>query len=380
MRRGFLAALLGAIGLTVLPQARAFGQEAEEAEALIRQAMEFRRQDQDAKAVPLLEKAHKLSRTPRTAAQLGLVEMALGYWIDAERYLNDALAQPDHPWIAKNRGTLEDARTRVRGMIGEVTITGEPEGAAVVVNGREVGRLPLSRGIRLGKGTIEIEMRAPGYATASRSVTLTGGAREHVNLTLAPAAVSSPSPSTALSGGQAGANRSVVGPVARTPLPSVDTAAPTQPTQVPALPTGDTRASGSGSTGPARSLAWVAGAGAVGGLAFGIVETVLAQKNLNTFNNHTSPSPTPEDPNRRVLDCTTSQLSAECKGFRDSYDQAKTLAVVGYVVGGTLAVASAALFLLSAPTGENGNGLLSRAALGCAPNPAFAGFTCRLKF
>ena len=61
--------------------------ESGEAESLIRQGVELRSQKKDERALPLFEKAYQISRSPRTAGQLGLVEMALGYFVDAEKYL-----------------------------------------------------------------------------------------------------------------------------------------------------------------------------------------------------------------------------------------------------------------------------------------------------
>jgi tetratricopeptide (TPR) repeat protein len=118
-----------AVGLLLsLAAATAFAQ-AEDAEAAIRQGMDLRKQGQDARALPYLEKAYKLSRTSRTAAQLGLVQMGLGYWVDSEHHLDEALADPDNYWVAKNRPVLEGALTRVRSMIGSLVITGQPTGA-----------------------------------------------------------------------------------------------------------------------------------------------------------------------------------------------------------------------------------------------------------
>ena len=175
-----------AVLLITLAAATAHAQ-AEDAEAAIRTGMDLRKQGQDARALPYLETAYKLSRNPRTAAQLGLVQMALGYWVDAERHLDEALADPDNYWVAKNRGVLDGARTHVRGMIGQVAITGAPNGAEVLVNGRSVGRLPLGQDVRAGKGPAEIEVRADGYVSATRSIVIPGGGREQVAIKLAPA-------------------------------------------------------------------------------------------------------------------------------------------------------------------------------------------------
>ena len=94
--------------------------ESGEAEALIRQGVELRSQKKDERALPLFEKAYQISRTPRTAGQLGLVEMALGYFVDAERYLGEALSSPDHPWVAKNLATLKAQLAAAKAQIGEL--------------------------------------------------------------------------------------------------------------------------------------------------------------------------------------------------------------------------------------------------------------------
>ena len=118
-----------------------------EAEALIRQGVELRAQKKDERALPLFEKAYQLSRTPRTAGQLGLVEMALGYFVDAEKYLGEAVASPDHPWVAKNLATLKAQLATAKSQIGELYIIGEPAGAEVVVNGKS-GRPAAAVGAR----------------------------------------------------------------------------------------------------------------------------------------------------------------------------------------------------------------------------------------
>jgi hypothetical protein len=72
----------------------AWASEPAEVEALIEQANKFRRDGKDGKALPLMRKACDLATTARTAAQLGLVEMALGYWLQAEQHLTEALSSP----------------------------------------------------------------------------------------------------------------------------------------------------------------------------------------------------------------------------------------------------------------------------------------------
>src|SRR5262245_47316503 len=173
------ATALLTIGINVgLPARPARAGDSAEAEALIRQGVELRAQKKDERALPLFEKAYQLSRTPRTAGQLGLVEMALGYFVDAEKYLSEAVAAPDHPWVAKNLATLKAQLATAKSQIGELYIVGDPNGAEVLVNGKAVGRLPLSTPIRLDKGRAEVQVRAPGYVATTDTLTMVGGKRE----------------------------------------------------------------------------------------------------------------------------------------------------------------------------------------------------------
>jgi hypothetical protein len=330
------------IALLLAAPARRARAQAEEAEAQIRQGLELRRQGNDARALPFFEKAYHLARNPRTAGQLGMAEMALGYWVEAERYLDEALAAMDHPWVAHNKATLEDARTRLRRMIGELTITGEPAGAEVLINGRPSGRLPLPGPLRLGKGTVEVELRAPGYPTATKSVMVPGGGTESVSLVLA----------------RAEDHPAEVGAAAQPDRAQASAVVTARPADV------EPKSEGSAM----RPIAWTLGGIGVAGVAFGVFETVAMAGKQNDFNNHTTAG---------RVDCTTSALTDTCRQLQDAYTHARNLAIVGYAVGGALVVTSAVL-LAVAPTAPE-----KRAALACAPALGTGGTTgvsCLLRF
>jgi len=341
--------------------------QAQDAEAAIRQGMELRKQGEDARALPYLEKAYQLSRTPRTAAQLGLVQMGLGYWVDAERHLDEALSDPDNYWVAKNRAVLEGARTRVRSMIGLLAITGQPAGAEVLVNGRPVGRLPLAQEVRIGKGPAEVEVRADGYVTANRSVTVAGGGRQQLSIALVPAdkgPAAAPANTRALPAMAGGDDR------ARVAAPALAQPPADAPPAGRHLP---------------RALAWGAGGLAVGALAFGGIELARMVSKKNDFNDRTIASPTADDPGRRLPECTTSDLTPACASLRSDHDSALTLAIVGFVAGGVLAAGSAALVALTAPSSQGAGDAGTRALggpafLGCAATITSAGIVCGARF
>lgn len=159
---------------------------------LIRQGVEKRRQQQDEAALDLFRKAYAIEKSPKSAAQMGLAEIALGRWSDAEVHLEEALAGSSHAWIQKNRKTLESSLSNVRDHLGSLQVLGEPAGAEVVIEGEVRGTLPLEKPLRVRTGECRFDVRAKGYEPVSRSVQISAGdlTRETVNLS----AVSAPEP------------------------------------------------------------------------------------------------------------------------------------------------------------------------------------------
>jgi hypothetical protein len=154
--------------------AGAWAGNVEKAEALIKKGVSLRMNGKDAEALPLFEQAHDLAPTPRTTAQLGLVEQALGHWLDAESHLQQALEARRDPWLEKNRKVLTQSLVAIQEHIAWVTVSGEPAGADVVINGQKVGRLPLAKPVPIGQGSIEVELSADSYVASRRTLTVVG--------------------------------------------------------------------------------------------------------------------------------------------------------------------------------------------------------------
>ena len=373
--------ILGAAALLTIgwglnaPPARA-GDSAE-AESLIRQGVELRAQKKDERALPLFEKAYQLSRTPRTAGQLGLVEMALGYFVDAERYLGEAVASPDHPWVAKNLATLKAQLATAKSQIGDLYVVGEPNGAEVLVNGKVVGKLPLSTPIRLDKGRAEVQVRAPGYVATTDMVTMVGGKREDRSYRLQREAVAvAPPPPVPVQPIQPAMPKPVESTpppavAAATPPPAGDTGAPAA--SITATPAPDQ----GGEPSSLRPIAWGVGIGAGAALIFGAVEGLIAIKKKNEFNDHMGPDPSDPFGTGRILDCGTDALNPACEDIKKSHESARTLSIVGFVAGGVLAGGAAVLWVLSSPQER---AAASTSALACVPDFGTRGVACRLQF
>jgi hypothetical protein len=325
--------------------------ESAEIEALIRQGVALRMKKQDERALPLFQQAYDRARTARTAGQLGLAEMALGYWTDAERHLLEALESPDHPWIAKNRAALESTLAQARAQIGELVVTGSPAGASVTVNGRDAGRLPLVSPIRVNKGVIEVQVRAPGYVDGTSRTRVGGRERQSVTLTLARIAPRGEKESEDLERG----GKRLEETIEQKP-------APNEP-----------------GVGSRSKWAWGLAAGAGIAVGVGVVETLRWQSNRIDFNNHLAPpsdNPGVMDRALWVKDCdrgTVNRGGAACKSIYDSSRRAEILAFVGYGAGVALAAGSAILFLRGDRPEPGG------IRVGCAP-ATMLGLACKLAF
>jgi hypothetical protein len=307
-----------------------------EADALIKKGIELRKSGDDQSALHLFVKAYKLAPTPRAAVQLGLVEQALGRWTDAEEHLGEGLRSPRDPWIAKNRRAIDESLLTVKGQIGSVEVTGEPAGAEVVINGRNVGALPLDKPVRVNAGSVDVELHAYGYPRGFRTVTVVGGQHQAVVIRLEKPA---PAPQ-------------VVPPVeARPPLPE-------RPEPAPAA------------TPWQRWVAYGAFGGAAVAAGVGGYAVLRHNERVDTFAKGCL-----EGPNGG-LDKDTKQPDPTCESLRGEYDSARTLSVVGFVAAGALA-ATGVVFLLTAPDSSRGP---RDTAWVCAPDLLRPGAACRFTF
>jgi hypothetical protein len=331
------AVLATALGLLAT---RARAADPAEVEALIQQGNTLRRQHKESQAFPLLRKAYDLSSTPRTAAQLGLVEMDLSYLLEAERHLSEALAATHDLWVQKNRQTLAAALERVTASIGVLSIAGGPPGAEVQVNGRDVGRFPLEGPVRVAEGPAQVEIRAPGFLPQSRSVSVVGGTREHIVIDLRPRDPGAPA------------------------VPST-----TGATAVAASP--DPPEAGRWRLGP-----WVLAGAAAGALGFGLLGHVRWQEKRADFNDHSLITWSGSSTKLR-FDCGEDEPARggpECQRIYDGLRRARARAIGGYAAAGLLAAASAILFRLGPERPQ------ATAALACGGFGPRMGASCRVGF
>ena len=343
-----------------------------EVEELIRQGVDLRRMGRDPLAIPLFQRAYDLDRTARTAAQLGLVEAAVGYWISAEKHLAEALASPRHPWLVKNMEEIRKTLVAVRLNICEVDLVGAPAGAEVIVNGRPLGRLPLAEPVRVPEGSVHVIVRAVGYLEFMSSTQVQGGRAQHIPISLVPSLDYQQSQMPQLQHAPTGMNP-------RPPVGSLQSTAPHgyYPGQPPGQPA-DVGAvqweRGRSSSSWVRPAAWVAASLALVGSGVGLYGLVQQRESQERFDGHVRPGTV----DRPCGTKATNRGGYPCSKYYDDAEAAGLLATVGLVSGGALATAAIVAFLLSADGSEDDRlAAGSSLALRLSPGQASLGWSLR---
>lgn len=173
------------LGLMLWPLTVAAGPQ-EDADKLIKQGLELRRAGRDSDALPKFEQAHAVLKTPRSAAQLGLCLQALARWSEADPLLAEALTSSNDPWVKQNRETLKESLEAVKTHVARVEILGQPRGARVSVNARNVGSLPLKEAVLVNEGPVDLEVAAEGYRTEVRTLSVVGASYQRLVFRLEP--------------------------------------------------------------------------------------------------------------------------------------------------------------------------------------------------
>jgi hypothetical protein len=341
------------LGIALAPApARAESSDSAKAEELIAKANELRRQGHDERALPMFREAYSISRTPRSAGQLGLVELALGYWDDASTYLTESLTTVrHHPWVDKNRAMLETALQTARSHLAELTVDGTPSGAELFLNGKSMGNLPLPAAVSVNEGRIEMEVRASGYKTDQRVLTLAGKTSQRIVVRLEKEAKATP-----------------VEAVAVVTQPGADDATP--PTRnaerVASARTRDVPAAGDDDL-PTwrRVLPWSLLAGAVVAGAFGIWQQTDSKNDLDSFD--MIPGCGADAPMRGS--------DPRCDGLYQNFSAKRTRAFVGYGVAGALGAGAIGVFIWNAVSGSSASPAAPGTALIVGPREVAFSFT-----
>ncbi len=283
---------------------------AQTAEEHLRAGFALRQRGAEADALTQFEAAWALDRSPRVAAQVGLAHQALGHWVEADHFLRLVATTPQDAWVRLHRAPLDAALRVVQQHVGEVELVGQPAGAAVSVDGHPVGTLPLAAPLRVLAGTVNIELRADGYAPVHRRLVVDPGATLREEIVLAAAAVESPV---------------VAPPIVAPPVVAPPPVVVSTPPPRAVVSSGASALRGLGLT-----LTVVGGAGVL----FGVVAVVLREDAAQGYNE------------RERCPASMQGLSANCRDLLDAEATWGTARWVGFAAGGALLVGGLSALLL----------------------------------
>lgn len=184
------SALIGTLVTTLSFASFARAEPQVEADDDLRRGVALRREGKDAEALAAFQHALERSPSARARAQVALAEQALALWLAAERDLTLALAEKDDPWIKLNREVLERAARIVEAKLAYVVVSSNVDAPEVLVNGASAtsGSGADSRARRrVVAGQVTIEVRAPGYEAAQKTIQVAPETTANVALQLRPA-------------------------------------------------------------------------------------------------------------------------------------------------------------------------------------------------
>lgn len=139
-------------------------------------------------ALAKFEEAYTIVNNPVVLLGVASAQEQLGRLPEAratlERYLRERPTAPDRAAIEQRIAAMPASPTPVPATAsGTLSITSDPPGASVVVDGESSGAVTPTE-VALAAGTHEVALALSGYELSTRSVTMTDGARSELAVTL----------------------------------------------------------------------------------------------------------------------------------------------------------------------------------------------------
>jgi tetratricopeptide (TPR) repeat protein len=175
-------------------------------------------------ALEHFQQAYDIGQTAVVLLAIASAQERLGRPADAratlERYLRERPDAPDRADVERRIAALPAATAPAT---GTVTVTSDPPGAAIVVDGESSGATAPTE-LTLGPGEHSIALALSGYELATESVTVTAGGTHTVSATLTAMPEPEPMDEDAAFGGSEGSEGDEA---PETPAPSSDPSAAT---------------------------------------------------------------------------------------------------------------------------------------------------------
>lgn len=131
----------------------------------------------------LFLRAHELEPNARTLRSIGMTSFELRDYVAAVHALSAALLETRKPLSAEQRAHAQGLLERSRLFVDDYVLKVSPPDARVLIDGRAPDREP-DGSVLLGIGTHSVEVSSAGYVLRTFPVTVRGGERKELIMTL----------------------------------------------------------------------------------------------------------------------------------------------------------------------------------------------------
>jgi hypothetical protein len=146
-----------------------------------------------------LDAAYRLWPDPALLYNIGALNVELGRPVEAASALETYLELEKARISPHRKKEIEAVIAKQLAVVGTIEVRTTPEGVAVRLDDREIGKTPLERPIRAAQGPHAVALAREGYAPQVRRIEVQARARVLLDVNLAllapPAAASRPTPS-----------------------------------------------------------------------------------------------------------------------------------------------------------------------------------------
>ncbi len=128
--------------------------------------------------------SYELSQDPRLLWNIAVCEKNLRHYANVQRLVTRYLAEGGSFLTAEDRASAEALLTAIASFVSSLTVNVNPAGAAVIVDGRLVGKSPLPEALNVDMGSHVIGAQLEGYVEQKRTIELVGGRSTDVSFEL----------------------------------------------------------------------------------------------------------------------------------------------------------------------------------------------------
>ncbi len=137
-------------------------------------------------ALVKLESAFKLSGDPRLLWNMAAAEKNLRHYARVMELLDRYLDEGKELVTDEDRASADQLIATVRSFVVDVSLSIEPEGATVLLDGEKLTTAPAADLVRVDMGGHELIVRKPGYVEHREKLDLAGGQRVELKVALEP--------------------------------------------------------------------------------------------------------------------------------------------------------------------------------------------------